>query len=200
MGAITNNILTITEPTIKLEKFEIINVETGEANDKNNDKLSKFSGDQFPAIRINKNDFNREDVLSFSLDFDSMIPTLSIKLKDSKGSFTKGQYPQDGDVLMLYIRSKDENVYKPIRMDFDITEISTSPITTPESMSGGGENEGPVEISIEGIVRLPGLFAEVSKSYPKDTSYNYFIDELIPKIIKENSIIYYKIYNSIYSI
>ena len=54
MGAITNNILTITEPTIKLEKFEIINVETGEANDKNNDKLSKFSGDQFPAIRINK--------------------------------------------------------------------------------------------------------------------------------------------------
>jgi hypothetical protein len=176
MGAVSNNILTVTEPTIKLEKFEIVNVETGETNDKNNDKMSKFAGDQFPAIRINKHDFNREDVLSFSLDFDSMFPTLSIKLKDSKGTFTKGQYPQDGDVLMLYIRSKDEKVYKPIRMDFDITEISTSPVTTAEAMSGAGENEGSVEISIDGIVRLPGLFAEVSKSYPKDTSYNYFID------------------------
>jgi len=176
MGAIKNNILTVTEPTIKLEKFEIINIEEGQANDKNNDKLSKFSGDQFPAIRINKHDFNREDILSFSLDFESMLPTLSIKVKDSKGTFTKGQYPQDGDVVMLYIKSKDEKVFKPIRMDFDITEISTSPITSAESMSAASESEGPVEIAIEGVVRLPGLFAEISKSYPKDTSYNYFID------------------------
>lgn len=181
MASIANNILTVTEPVIKLEKFEIIDIESGEAADKGKDKLSKFTGDQFPAIRINKNDFNREDILSFSLDLDSMIPTLTVTLKDTKGAFAKGQYPSDGDVVMLYIRSKDEAVYKPIRMDFDITEISISPEATAESYSGGSDEEGPIEISISGITRLPGLLAEVCKSYPEDTSFNYFIsvaDEL----------------------
>jgi hypothetical protein len=50
MGAIANNILTVTEPTIKLEKFEIIDIESGAEDDKSSDKMSKFTGDQFPAI------------------------------------------------------------------------------------------------------------------------------------------------------
>lgn len=176
MGAISNNILTITEPTIRLEKFEIINIETADKPNTNNDRLSKFAGDQFPALRINKHDFNREDIISFSLDLDSMIPALRCHVKDSKGTFTKGQFPQDGDVLMLYIRSKDEKVYKPIRMDFDIIEIHITPVKSSEAMSGAGENEGPVEISIVAITRLPGLLAEICKAYPKDTSFNHFID------------------------
>jgi hypothetical protein len=176
MGAISNNVLTVTEPVIKLEKFEIGNTETSDGPNKNNDRSSKFAGDQFPAIRINKFDFNREDILSFSLNLDGMLPTFSAVVKDTKGQFTKSQYPQDGDVVMLYIRSKDESVYKPIRMDFDITEISTTPFSTPEASSGGSENEGPIEISISGTTRLPGLFAETCKAYPENTSYDFFIE------------------------
>ena len=151
MGAIANNILTITEPVIKLEKFEIGNTETGDGPNRNNDRMSKFAGEQFPAIRINKFDFNREDVLSFTLNLDDMLPTMTAVVKDTKGQFTKSQYPEDGDVVMIYIRSKDESVFKPIRMDFDITEITTTPFSTPEASSGGSENEGPIEISIPGI-------------------------------------------------
>ena len=176
MGAITNNILTVTEPVIKLEKFEIGNTETGDGPNKNNDRMSKFAGDQFPAIRINKFDFNRDDILSFTLNLDDMIPTMTAVVKDTKGQFTKSQYPEDGDVVMLYIRSKDESVYKPIRMDFDITEIHTTPLSTPEAASGGSVNEGPIEITITGTTRLPGLFAEICKSYAENTSYDFLTE------------------------
>jgi hypothetical protein len=175
MGVITNNILTVTEPTIKLEKFDIGNTETADGPNKNNDRMSKFTGDQYPAIRINKFDFNREDVIAFSLDLSSMFPVMSAVLKDTKGVFTKGQYPQDGDVVSLFIRSKDEVVYKPIRMDFDIVEISVTPEGNAEQYSGPTDG-GPVQISVQGVVRLPGLFAEICKSYPEDTSYNFLID------------------------
>jgi hypothetical protein len=175
MGAISKNILTVTEPVIQLEQFNIGNSETGDAPNTNNDRMSKFGGDQFPAVRINKFDFNREDIESFSLNLDSFLPQINIVVKDTKGVFTKSQYPEDGDVLMIYIRSKDEEVYKPIRMDFDITTIQTDPLQTPEAYSGGSETEGGVTLSISGVTRLPGLFAEVCKSYPEDTSYNYFI-------------------------
>jgi len=175
MGIISNNILTITEPVIKLEKFEIGNTETADGPNKNNDRMSKFTGDQYPAIRINKFDFNKEDIIAFSLDLSGMFPVMSAVLKDSKGLFTKGQYPQDGDVVSIYIRSKDETIYKPIRMDFDITEISVIPNSNAEQYSGpsGG---GPVQISLRGVIRLPGLFAEKCKTYTQDTSYNFMID------------------------
>lgn len=176
MAAISNNILTVTEPTIKLEPFEIGNSETSDKPNTNNDRMSKFAGDQFPAVRINKVDFNREDIVSFSLDLDSIIPKFNIVIRDAKGILTKSRYPADGDVVNILIRSKDEEVYKPIRMDFDITEISTTPLSTSEAYSGGSVLEGPVEVSITGVTRLPGLFAETCKSYPEDTSFNYFID------------------------
>jgi hypothetical protein len=176
MAAISNNILTVTEPTIQLEPFEIGNSETADKPNTNNDRTSKFSGDQFPAIRINKVDFNREDIISFTLDLDSIVPKFNIVVRDGKGVLTKSRYPSDGDVVNVLIRSKDEEVYKPIRMDFDIIEISTTPLSTPESYSGGSENEGTVEVAITGVTRLPGLYAETCKSYPEDSSYNYFID------------------------
>lgn len=181
MGAIANNILTITEPVIKLEKFEIGNTETGDGPNRNNDRMSKFAGEQFPAIRINKFDFNREDVLSFTLNLDDMLPTMTAVVKDTKGQFTKSQYPEDGDVVMIYIRSKDESVFKPIRMDFDITEITTTPFSTPEASSGGSENEGPIEISITGTTRLPGLFSEICKSYSENTSFD-FLNEIADEL------------------
>jgi hypothetical protein len=176
MPTLANNILTVTEPTIQLESFDITNAETGENFEKNNDRVSKASGDQFPAIRINRFDFNPGDILSFDLNFDAIVPYMSAVVADRKGVFSKGQYPKDGDIMMLYIRSKDESVYKPIRMDFDITECSVSGPSTAEAYSQGAENEDPITISLKGVLRVPGLYAEVCKSYPEDTSYNYYID------------------------
>lgn len=176
MAKISNNILTVTEPIIRLEPFEIGDSETATKPNTNNDKMSKFAGDQFPAIRVNKIDFNRDDIISFNLNLDSMVPSFNMVVRDTKGQITKSRYPADGDVINILIRSKDEEVYKPIRMDFDITEVSTTPLSTAESYSGGSELEGAVEVAITGVTRLPGLFAEICKSYPEDTSFNYFID------------------------
>jgi hypothetical protein len=187
MPSLSNNILTVTEPTISLESFDIANVEEGEAYDKQFPKMSKFVGDQYPALRINRFDFDRQDVVDFELNLDGIVPYMKATVRDSKGTFTKGQYPADGDIVMLYIRSKDETLYKPIRMDFDITEVSSDAGTSEAYSGGGGDDPGgggasaAITMTITGVLRLPGLYAETCKTYPEANSYDFFItlaDEL----------------------
>jgi hypothetical protein len=185
MPSLSNNILTVTEPTISLESFDMANIEEGQEYDKQYDRMSKFAGDQYPAIRINRFDFNKEDVVDFELNLDGIVPYMKATVRDSKGTFTKGQYPSDGDVVMLYIKSKDETLYKPIRMDFDITEVSSDAGNSEAYSGGGGDEKGggsdPVSINITGVLRLPGLYAETCKTYPEANSYDFFItlaDEL----------------------
>ena len=117
MAKISNNILTVTEPTIRLETFEIGNSETADKPNTNNDKMSKFAGDQFPAIRINGVDFNRDDIVSFNLNLDSVVPSFNVVVKDTKGQLTKSRYPADGDVINILIRSKDEDTTKTRKLD-----------------------------------------------------------------------------------
>ena len=74
MSATEFNILTITEPAIELEPFEIADSESDpEATDKNLDKSSKIMGDSYPAIRVNGYDFNKGDISNFTLDLLSLV-------------------------------------------------------------------------------------------------------------------------------
>lgn len=183
MGAVTRNILTITEPTIKVDPFDIPDIESGQGggnNDNksaNKDKLSKQAGDTSPAIRINEYDFNAEQILSFSLTIDGLLPTLSVTVSDSKGAFSKSQYPKDGDVLMLFIRSKDEEIFKPIRMDFDIINVEAPPISnTGQSMeapTSSGKTNEEVIYTFECKAKIPDLLAEDCFGYPEDTTFNH---------------------------
>ena len=89
MPSLSNNILTVTEPTISLESFDMANIEEGEAYDKQFAKMSKFAGDQYPALRINRFDFNKDDVVDFELNLDGIVPYMKATVRDSKGTFTK---------------------------------------------------------------------------------------------------------------
>ena len=135
MGAVTRNILTITEPSIKVDPFDIPDIESGQGNGNNNgksankDKLSKEAGDTYPAIRVNEYDFYKHEILSFRLSIDNFLPSMTVTVTDTKGYFNLSQYPKDGDVVQLYIRSKDEEIYKPIRMDFDIINVDGPPVS-----------------------------------------------------------------------
>lgn len=184
MSSIDTNILTITEPTIELEPFEIADIESNStgaetsSNDgpvdrsKNKDKLSKRVGDTAPALRVNGYDFQKNDILYWELVLDGFIPTMTATVIDQKGVFTVSQFPKDGEVVELYIASKDEDTFKPIRMDFDIIDVDCS--TAPSENQGlGGSQMEAQRITFTCTAKIPGLLAETCESYGRDTSFNH---------------------------
>lgn len=174
MSVISNNILTVTEPTIELDTFDIPDIESGNEggstdSNKKRDKLSKIAGGLYPAIRINEYDFNQNDIRFFNLTIGDFLPELRVSVTDSRGVFNLSSYPKDGDVLMLYIRSSDEEVYKPIRMDFDIINVDAPPVSN-SSQGAPAENQSnpalkPVTYTFECRVKIPGMFTEECKGY-----------------------------------
>jgi hypothetical protein len=190
MGAISNNILTITEPTIVLEAFDIIDVQSGNAGSesstneptnadrtKKQDNMSKLAGGAYPSVRVNGYDFNKDHIVHFEMDLNSFLPTATIVINDSRGLFSAGQYPKDGDALMLYIRSSDEEIYKPIRMDFDILSVEAPPVDA-ESQSSPGDrstnpNVSPMRYTFECRIKIPGLYKDICKSYSSGTLFTH---------------------------
>jgi len=190
MGAISNNILTITEPTIILDAFDIVDVQSGntgsESNtnepanadrDKKQDNASKLAGGSYPAVRVNGYDFNKDHVVYFSMNLTGFLPVATVVISDNKGLFNGGQYPKDGDVLSLYIRSSDEEIYKPIRMDFDILNVDAPPVDA-YSQSAPGDRESnpnvtPITFTFECRIKIPGLYKDVCKSYPTGTLFSH---------------------------
>lgn len=175
MSILSTNILTITEPTIELEPFEIVDIESQSESDdrsKQKDKASKIIGDTYPGIRINGYDFDKIDIIYFELALEGFIPTIIVTLRDSKGTFMTGHYPKDGDVIELIIKSKDEDTYKPIRMDFDIISVDSNPVSSEEQ--GTGTTLGSsITYTLSGQAKIPGLLSEVVESYGKETSFNH---------------------------
>jgi hypothetical protein len=174
MSSIDTNILTITEPTIELEPFEIADIESqdGEGRSKNKDKLSKQVGDVSPALRVNGYDFEKNDIIYWELNLDGFIPKMTATVIDSKGAFTVSQFPKDGEVVELYIASKDEDTFKPIRMDFDIVDVDSPPAAS-ENQGTGSDQSQAQRITFNCTAKIPGLLAETCESYGRDTSFNH---------------------------
>ena len=162
---IERSILTVTEPTIKLDKLEIPDVESGTENsDGNTSKipLSKISS-VIPLVRINQFEVQGGMLKTFRLRNTGFYPTIKITFTDNSGFFMSRYFPKDGDIMQVYIRSQgDETTFKPIRIDFTIVDVS--PL-------GGGGGVSPNEISVEGRIFVPNLFTEKVQAY-NDTSYN----------------------------
>lgn len=162
---IERSILTVIEPTIKLDKLVIPDVESGTKNsNKETSKipLSKISS-VIPLVRINQFEIQGGMLKTFRLRNIGFYPTLKLTFTDNSGFFMSRYFPKDGDVMQVYIRSQgDEITFKPIRIDFTIVDVS--PI-------GGGGGVSANEISIEGRIFVPNLFTEKVQAY-NDTSYN----------------------------
>jgi hypothetical protein len=77
--------------------------------------------------------------------------------------FISVNYPKDGDIVSVYLRSWVE-VYKPLRMDFNILSVKSGQSADPE---GNG-----IQFSILAETRIPGLYSEISKAFRGKTSYD----------------------------
>lgn len=163
---LNSHILTLTEPTIKLEDLEAVDMGQKDGGD----NFDEGQGGYVPLLKINGNVFQQDDVESMVLNLTGKYPTLSATLYDTQGFFTVAQFPRDGDIVSLRIKVDKNGTYKDIRMDFHILEFRGTPATTQEM------GEGNNKYSLNAIAKLPGLYSEECKSYGKATSYDHLIE------------------------
>ena len=162
--ALGNHILTITEPTIKLDEltFESFNEEDGDT------ATSRAYGfDGTPFIMINGYDFRKEAIKSLEIRIDGIVPTIELIIVDTEGQFNVDTFPRDGDVINLRIAARQEEQYKDMRMDFDIDSVDSPKKSAIEQGLGGGK------YSFSGRMKVPGLYAEECKSYGSGTSLDH---------------------------
>lgn len=162
---LNSHLLTITEPTIKLE--EIIAPDLGESDD--GDHHSAELGGMVPLIKINGFTFQESDIDSFVLKLTGKYPEITATITDTRDVFTVAQYPRDGDVLSLRITMDFSETYKDIRMDFHILEFTGFSVSTDEKQQGGGSYK------VRAIAKLPGFYTDVCKSYGQGNSYDHII-------------------------
>jgi hypothetical protein len=124
------------------------------------DTDDKTAGYLKPVIFINGYFVDRY-VMNFNLELTGILPVVKFKFYMGDPTFLSVNYPKDGDIISIYIRS-NVPVYKPIRMDFNVLSVDSS--VSPDS-------EGNILFfSIMGECRIPGFYTEVCKAYPNKTS------------------------------
>ena len=160
MASINNHILTITEPTIKLDEVVFESFGEGEANA----TKANTSKGYMLMVSINGYVFSDRDVLKMVLDCNGPLPTIDLTLADTQGLFTIDTFPRDGDVINFRMGTLDKKSYKDIRIDFDIT--SADQPRQNSNVKGGKYN-------FSGRIKVPGLYADECKSYGTGTSLDH---------------------------
>ena len=154
-----SEILTVKEPSIVLEQIE---TENYEVQNQSIPSKSKYLGNNTPYIKINGYEMDAKSIIKFSVSCVGFIPTISLAFEDVTKQF-QNDFPKDGDLIELYIRSRNDNLKKKIRVNFDILKIS------------GFTSKGSPIYKLSGIMKVPNLFSEQQLSFPLDTSYNHLI-------------------------
>jgi hypothetical protein len=160
MASINNHILTITEPTIKLD--EVVFESFGEGEPEAS-KLNTSKG-YILMVSINGYVFRDDDILKMVLDCNGSLPTIDLTISDTMGLFTIDTFPRDGDVINFRMGTLDKNSYKDIRIDFDITTADQPKQNS--NVKGGKYN-------FSGRIKVPGLYADECKSYGVGTSLDH---------------------------
>jgi len=160
MASINNHILTITEPTIKLDEvvFESFGEGEGDAT------KAETSKGYLIMVSINGYVFSDKDILNMVLDCNGSLPTIELTLSDNQGLFTIDTFPRDGDVINFRMGTLEKTSYKDIRIDFDIT--SADQPKQNSNVKGG-------KYSFSGRIKVPGLYADECKSYGVGTSLDH---------------------------
>jgi len=161
--ALERQILTRTEPTIALDDLQF----KSHGEEEGKGSVSKDLGGRTPLIHINGYVFQEGDVTSMVLDMNGKIPKITASITDGEGYFIVDTYPRSGDVLSLRIASRQTDTYKDIRIDFDIEKVVSSPKGAKDQSAEGAK------YVFTGIMKIPGLFADVCKSYGEGSSLDH---------------------------
>lgn len=154
---------TFLDPTIVLDEIAI----SENINDNNAAKtnFSKIVGKYYPIIQINTYMIDATMLRNFQLSSENFLPELSFLFTDNVGDFKGTFYPKDGDIISVYLKSSDDETFKPIRIDFDILSFTDLGIN---------------EFSVRGVMNVPLITSEVCRAYPELSSH-----ELMQTIAEE---------------
>jgi hypothetical protein len=166
MSTYERSIVSILDPSIKVDEIFVEDQESEKAKQEKsgavpstaNPKNSSRFGAYVPILQINSIKFDTNEIISMSLEFRTQIPKIYFSITDAEGKLDISA-PLDGDVISLYLRAPDETNQKPIRIDFDIEKVLSSPSTKSYSFFG--------------VMKIPGIFREVNKSFGSDSSFQH---------------------------
>ena len=173
-------IKTVALNTMKLDEIVLVAKTPDDSStlDKQlqNDNQEALFGDKAPLVVING--YNVTRFLSyFDLDMNGFMPVIKFTFTALDPVFISVNYPKDGDLVSIYIRTSVDGVYKPLRMDFNVLTVS-SDVTSRVSENGldpVGEGKNMI-FNILAECRIPGIYTHRSKSFPGKTSYETLLD------------------------
>jgi hypothetical protein len=157
-----SKILRILDPTMKLDEMAIVSSDNKDSASFSTERAEKQLGALRPFVMINRYIMSGDELTSLYLDETGFMPKCSVTMLMTDGVFLSTAYPKDGDPLSLFIRSKMDE-FHPIRMDFTIDNIISSPSL---------DSEGNVTTyTFQCTMRVPDMFTDFCRSF-KGTSFN----------------------------
>jgi hypothetical protein len=169
-------ILQYRNPDIFLDELSVVDTSVQEGDPQVNDAKTgniqkKYFGMAEPLIRINS--VIVKGLSYFNLDLTGFKPVAMFRFQTIDERFMFTSFPKDGDIFSVYIRAFGE-MFKPIRMDFIITEV-ISPFSRSSSPLNEENNFEPSTgkfqtYTITGEVRIPKLYKNVSKVFKGNSS------------------------------
>ena len=169
-------ILQYRNPDIFLDELSVMDTSDQEGDPQVNDAKTgniqkKYFGMAEPLIRINS--VIVKGLNYFKLDLTGFKPTVIFRFQTIDERFIFTSFPKDGDIFSIYIRAFGE-MFKPIRMDFIITEV----ISPFSKSSPNFDEENSFEASsgrfqtytIIGEVKIPKLYKHMSKVFKGNSS------------------------------
>lgn len=130
-------------------------------------KLIGGLGGSQPIVKINNYIFSSKELSNFKISLNTFVPTIEVTVKLDSGKFMVKDFPKDGDLMSVYIRSYTE-VFKPISNDYLITNVVTT---------RSGDKEGSnIIITFYGILNINYLYAESCRSIKDKTSFDALLE------------------------
>ena len=178
----------IVKPTIVLDDIAVQDLETGQANTGADNQGKEYPTKYTKAVAYDVPMFQINDIIYRDKDIDSMtiysidfLPTIRVRLLvRAKFTYSKS-FPKDGDLLSVFIRSKDDSL-KPIRNDYEITSVN---------VDSSGNELGIDYMTITGILNVPvtpmacftkkGTSLDVLQSIAEDYSLGFATNETATK-------------------
>ena len=165
MSNLERSIVSLVDPTIKTDLIAKGDTGSKAAQEKTNNTPDGVNNDDtarigaiVPLVVINQTTFTDNQLLYFSADFEGKIPMINVSVIDESNKFAL-DFPTDGDVISLYMRPPDKDNLKPIRIDYDIMDVTSH----PESKTYG----------FRGIMKIPGFFMEHCTSFKENNSFDH---------------------------
>lgn len=161
-------ILQYRDPNIVLDELSIADTSPQKGNPTENDRKNgniqkKYTGMAEPLIRINSVVVN--GLTYFKLDLTGFKPTIVFRFQTGDERFITTSFPKDGDIVSIYIRAFGE-LFKPIRMDFIITEVISPFSTGISNTQKYDDSSGKYQTyTIMGEVRIPKIYKHISKVF-----------------------------------